>query len=117
MSASTALLVIMYIWLAIGLTTALVMGRMGHDPGTWGVIGAVLGPLVVPVAWVSLRRDATNRVVETLALGRSHGGPVNILVGIDGSTDADTAERAAADLLGNRLGRVVLATVVDPEDV
>ncbi len=116
MSASTALLVIMYIWLAIGLTAALVMGRKGHDPGTWGVIGAVLGPLVVPVAWISLRRDATSGVAETLALGRSRGGPVNILVGIDGSTDAGAAEHAAVDLLGNRLGRVVLATVVDPED-
>ena len=34
------------IWIAIGLTTAWYMGRRGHSPYAWGVIGTVFGPMV-----------------------------------------------------------------------
>ena len=38
------------IWIAIGLTTAWYMGRRGHSPYAWGVIGTVFGPMVVFLA-------------------------------------------------------------------
>jgi nucleotide-binding universal stress UspA family protein len=40
-------------------------------------------------------------------------GTVDALVGIDGSQAANDARRSAIDVLGDRLGRLMLATVVD----
>ena len=54
MSATTALAIVMLIWSLIGAATARIMGRRGHDRFTWWLLGTVLGPLVVPLALVTL---------------------------------------------------------------
>jgi membrane-associated phospholipid phosphatase len=54
MSATTALAIVMLIWSLIGTAAAWIMGRRGHDWLTWWVLGTVLGPLVVPLALVTL---------------------------------------------------------------
>jgi len=54
MSATAALAIVMLIWSLIGTAAAIIMGRHGHDRFTWGVLGTVLGPLVVPLALVTL---------------------------------------------------------------
>jgi hypothetical protein len=62
MSATTALAVVMAAWLAIGVVTAIAMDRRGHDAFTWMLLGAILGPLVVPLALSAQRRTgATTR--------------------------------------------------------
>ena len=53
MSATTALAVVMIAWLAIGVATGSFMGWRGHDWFTWGLLGAVLGPLVIPLVVAS----------------------------------------------------------------
>jgi hypothetical protein len=56
MSATRALALVMLAWLAIGVMTGVAMGRRGHDRFTWTVLGATLGPLVVPLAMSTQRR-------------------------------------------------------------
>ncbi len=99
-------------WLVIGATTGVVMGRRGHAAYAWTFFGAVLGPLVLPLAAVAIRneRDATASLVATGAAGR---GPVDVLVGIDGSPEASAAARAIVALVADRLGRCTLAWVLD----
>ncbi|MGZ8597165.1 MAG: hypothetical protein ACXWX4_04835 [Actinomycetota bacterium] len=55
MSASSLLLVIAAVWVAIGVVTAVVMGRRGFSAWTWLVVGVVLRPLVVPLAIAATR--------------------------------------------------------------
>jgi hypothetical protein len=56
MSATTALASVMAAWLAIGVMTGIAMSRRGHDGFTWLLLGATLGPLVVPLALSTWRR-------------------------------------------------------------
>jgi len=91
-----------------------VMGRRGYDPFSWGVLGALFGPLIVPLAIATARR---NRGTPTTVSVRHEGvvgpGPIGVLVGIDGSADAEAAACTAAELFGARLGQLTLATVID----
>jgi nucleotide-binding universal stress UspA family protein len=109
-SVTTALLTLGATWLCAGLLLALVMGRHGHDPFPWWLIGSVLGPLALPLALSAKRRRlaTASRTVQAGVPGR---GPVDVLVGIDGSPEAAAALTAALDLLGSRLGRLTLASV------
>jgi nucleotide-binding universal stress UspA family protein len=114
MGASAALLGVFVIWCAIGATSAIVMGRRGHDPWSWGVVGALFGPLVVPVAWASLRDDRRRApLLQAAHQGARGTGRISLLVGIDGSDEAAAAAATASSLFGPQLGRVVLASVVD----
>jgi hypothetical protein len=56
MSATAALALVMATWLAIGVVAGRAMGRCGHDGFTWLLLGATLGPLVVPLALSTWRR-------------------------------------------------------------
>ena len=62
MSATTALLTLAAIWAGVGLLVALVMGRHGHDPFAWWLLGTMLGtmlgPLVVPLVAAAEHRRA-----------------------------------------------------------
>jgi nucleotide-binding universal stress UspA family protein len=111
MSATTALLTLAAIWVGVGLLLALVMGRHGHDPFAWWLLGTLLGPLALPLA-VSAehRREKWAWLVRA---GRPGHGPVDVLVGLDGSAEATAALAAALELLGPRLGRLTLVTVLE----
>ena len=111
MSATTALFALAVSWAGIGLALALVMGRRGHDPFAWWLLGTLLGPLALPLAVSAERRRGEGAWL--VRSGRPGPGPVDVLVGLDGSAEADAALAAALDLLGPRLGRLTLATVVD----
>jgi hypothetical protein len=73
MSATTALAIVMVAWLAIGVVTGIAMGRRGHDGFTWLVLGATLGPLVVPLALSTHRR--TGPSLRPVAQGWPQGPP------------------------------------------
>jgi hypothetical protein len=78
MSATTLLLAAAAAWVAIGVTAGLAMGRRGHDPYSWLLLGVVFGPLGGRIgrlalatvlehgATPSLRRDE-ERAVEMLS--------------------------------------------------
>jgi len=113
-TATTALFAVLALWLLIGVGCSFVMARRGHDPWSWGALGALFGPLIVPVALSVSRRDrvlATDvRITHT---GVPGPGDVSVLVGVDGSADAEDAACDTVRLFGDRLGRVVIATVLD----
>jgi hypothetical protein len=87
-SASASLLGVFLTWAAIGVTGAVVMGRRGYAPFSWLVLGAVLGPLVVPLAFARTRQTRQFPQVTDVGTWR---GPVDVLVGVDGSAESITA--------------------------
>ncbi len=112
MSYATLLLGVALVWVALGFVLAVVMGRRGHDPFAWLVIGALLGPLAIALAVDASRHGEKGRPrVLTLMFSRG-GGPVDVLAGVDGSPEGRAALGAVIDLLGARMGRLTLATVV-----
>ncbi len=104
------------IWLATGVVLSVVMGRRGHYGAGWGVLGAMLGPFAVVAALATVRLEGEERPSVVVA-GASHGGPVDVLVGIDGSPECALAVERAVTMLGPRLGRLTLATAVAYDDV
>ena len=106
-------------WLAMGLVLSVVMGRRGHNSFGWFVLGALLGPLGVVLAVEAGRHGEQLRT--TLLAGGIPAtvgtGPVDVLVGYDGSPESAVAMHAVVDLLGDRLGRLTVATVAPYDDV
>src|ERR687897_539374 len=112
MDAATIILIIVLGWALFGVSMALLMGRLGYRPFTWLILALVLGPLVLPVAGNTNRLDRP-RVIARLATGLDRRGGVDVIAGVDGSAESGTAIRSAIDLLGPRIGRLSIATVVD----
>lgn len=115
MTATTALFIVLGAWIVIGIVAAIAMGRRGHSPFTWVVLGAVLGPLVVPVG-LAAARDEQPRGRPSMSLRipvPAAGEPLDVLIGVDGSKDALGAMRRGIELLGPRIGRCTIATVLD----
>ena len=114
MDGSEILLAGLLVWLAIGLTASIVMGRRGHDAFGWLVIGTVLGPLAIPIAVRTIREERPIHGREIQA-GSPGAGSVDVLVGLDGSAASERALRRSLELLGDRVGRLTLATVLGHE--
>jgi nucleotide-binding universal stress UspA family protein len=115
-STTAALLVLLVIWVSLGLITGLIMGRRGNSWFGWAVIGCVLGPLVIPVALSTARRERDVQAI-TLVRGEEGAGQLRILVGIDGSVESQVAVRSVIVLLGDRIGSFTLAAVIDYDAV
>jgi nucleotide-binding universal stress UspA family protein len=114
MSFTTVGFIVFGVWILIGITTSFAMGRRGHHLFSWGLLGAVFGPLVLPLALVAVvdERHARSNVLR----GGGRGpGPLSVLVGIDGSEESTAALRTAIVLFGAGLKRLTLAKVVDFE--
>jgi len=101
-------------WATIGVVLAMVMGRRGHNGFGWLVLGMLLGPLGVVMAIDAGRHD--EQLLPTAAsdpVPAARGpGTVDVLVGYDGSPESAGAPQAVVDLLGDRLGRLTVVTVV-----
>src|SRR5512133_333163 len=97
MSATTGLLALAATWVGIGVLLALAMGRRGHDPFAWWLLGTLLGPLALPLAVAAQQRRLD--WAWLVRAGRPGRGPVDVLVGLDGSGEATPAQaRARAEL-------------------
>jgi nucleotide-binding universal stress UspA family protein len=113
-NATEFLLVLLAVWLTIGVTLAVLMGRRGHSPFEWFLIGAALGPFALPLAWVRIKDEAAARKREVIDVEPGRGtGPLDVLVGVDGSHESEVALQRAAEILGTRIGRLTLATVTE----
>jgi nucleotide-binding universal stress UspA family protein len=112
MSRATVGLLVLVAWAGVGLVVSLVMGRRGHAPFSWAVLGVVFGPLAIPLAVSSARRE---RAATARRVGSGVAGPgsVDVLVGVDGSPEASAALGTVAGLVGERLGRLTIAAVLD----
>lgn len=107
-------------WVVAGLAAVvLVLYRRGHREGSWLLIGAVLGPLVLPIAVERARRSPRRmeRRVEPAAGEVVPGREQCVLIGVDGSPESEEAVRAAARLAAPIAGRLVLVTVVSADAV
>lgn len=107
---TTMQFLIVSVWVASGLLSALLMGRRGHRHWYWTLLAIVLGPLAWPV--LAERRHGDAPHVVQVSTGQQGPG-LHLLAGIDGSEDSAHAARVAVDLLRGSLGQVTLATVVD----
>lgn len=109
--------VVAALWVITGVTAAVtLLGRKGYRDWTWYLVGALLGPVFVPVA-AERARDDTRTLERTTVSerGRESTNGVTVLVAADGSAESDQAIRDAATLIAGTADRVVLATVVDSE--
>jgi nucleotide-binding universal stress UspA family protein len=115
MSSTAFLSLLMATFACIGFVLAIVMGRLGHSPFAWGLLGFLLGPIALLLALVEVRNERPwwTRLV---ASGDPGAGPVDVLVGIDGSPESAAATTAALELLGGRVGRLTLVAVTDLDD-
>jgi nucleotide-binding universal stress UspA family protein len=121
-SAMTEAAVIMLVgtgvFLLIGVTTAIAMGRRGHDPWMWGVLGALFGPFVIALLFVRRRGDErpSEKVLRpgTTATGDAL---ISVLVGVDGSSESLAAVSAVVGLLADRIHSLTIATVLDVDAV
>lgn len=102
------------VWLVIGLTLSLFMGRRGHLAFGWFVLGTLMGPMALILA-AAVRRHPEDRPSREIRVPGAGSGAVDVLVGTDGSPESLAAFDAAATLLGSRLGRVTFATVLPYE--
>jgi nucleotide-binding universal stress UspA family protein len=114
--SSTAFLSLLLATFAcIGVVLAIVMGRLGYSWFGWGVLGLLLGPIGLLLALVEVRKDRP-WWMRLVASGDPGGGPVDVLVGIDGSPESAAAATAALELLGGRVGRLTMVAVADLDD-
>jgi nucleotide-binding universal stress UspA family protein len=101
-------------WLLVGLLASYVMGRRGHDAFSWFLLGITFGPLAIPLAFDRLRSERrAPRGARSPTRPRAYG--VKVLVGVDASAESRAASERVVHVLGDRLGRLMLATVIDYE--
>ncbi len=108
-------------WIGVGLLTAYVMSRRGHDFRPAAALGVVLGPLLVPLAIAKARHGERQSQPLVVRPGTRSSGPVQVLIGIGGDPESATAALAMLDILGPRLGRITVGRAVpfdctDPND-
>ena len=105
----------------IGLSLSRLMGRRGHSGVVWLALGALLGPFGIALAWDSRRHDEHLEPVVlpggAASARASSRVEVSVLVGYDGSAAAEHAVEAVVSLLGERLGRLEVATVAPFGDI
>ncbi len=100
------LLIFLLLW-TLGLAAGFWMVRRGHDP-RWIYLGALLGPIFVPIAVERVR----NHPVVVGAQPVLRGPGPRVLVGFDGSPESREAVATADRLFDPRTTLLVLAQVV-----
>ena len=110
MSQEVLTLTVIVVWVLTGLCLGIVMGRRGYSGFGWGVIGTVLGPLGV-LAAVAFRVPSRPRIKRG-RVGRFGPGDVRVLAAVDGSSASMEAAAYMAGVLGPRIGRFTIATVI-----
>lgn len=111
---TTIVLIFAALWIATGVVTGLWMIRRGHDP-LWMLPALAFGPLFVPIALERVERSprlaaAGPGGVPTSRSSRPDGP--RVLVGLDGSPQAEQVLATTLRLFGQGSGMLVLAEVV-----
>ena len=112
MSASWFPLILVGTWAVFGPSMGLLMRRLGHSGPMWTLIGLVFGPFSIVLAFQAVGEEPKG-LARVTHRGRPGDGPVDVVVGIDGSVESHAAMRLVVELLGPQLGELTLATVLD----
>lgn len=110
MSAAQGLALVGLTWLIIGVVIGFAMRRRGHDFWVWLSMGAVLGPLAIPLTIERARFHPIDYRNPTPLHG---GGRFDVLAGIDGSPESVAAVKSALALFGGYVTSLTLAKVLD----
>ena len=97
-------------WLLEALVLGVLMRRRGFDPYVWTLLGLFLGPVALFLA-ASRIISPPAAEVHHVAAGHVGSGSLNVLVGVDGSPDADAAVGRLKSLVGGPTHRITLARV------
>jgi hypothetical protein len=102
-------------WMAFGLVIAAILIRRGHDTRSMIAMGAGLGPLMLIVAndTIQHREAATAPVVVSAGVDR--GGPIDVLVLIQGDPRDVSTVLPSLSAIGSDLGQLILGRIVDYE--
>lgn len=100
------------IWVGGGLWVALRMARAGHALKLTLPLGLVLGPFL---AWFAETQPGSRPSPRPKPMP-GDAGSLDVLIGLDGSSESGSAARSAVDLLRPSLGSLTLVTVLDVED-
>lgn len=119
MSTAGYVIIVIVLWTLPGVVAAVVLtSRRGRRDLWWYWLGALLGPFFVPVAVERLREKPTRLAVQTSReTRRDLGRGLRVLVGVDGSAEADQALRTVSQALVGSTSELVLVAVVDPDAV
>jgi len=104
-------------WVTIGLLAALMLRRRGHDFRSAAALGFVFGPLFVPLALRRVRDSQEDLEPVLVQPGEPGRGPVDVLIGLDGSTSSAASVVPILRVLDQRLGRLTLARVLEFESM
>ncbi len=112
-------LAFLLVWAATGIAAAIVLRRRGHHFPSTAALGLVFGPLFVPLAvqYARARRDEARTGPVVVAKGTVGSGPVNVLVGLVSDAPDVSAALPVLRSVGERLGRVTVARVLDFESM
>jgi nucleotide-binding universal stress UspA family protein len=106
-------LLVLVIWVALGLTAVLFLGRHGRRSAAWYAVGIVLGPIFLPIA---LELGQWRGTVLSRTVPLSGATPrLTVLAAVDGSQESDDALTDAARVLASQGAQFVLLTVLDPD--
>ena len=100
-------------WIVTGFALGYLMARRGHDFFVWLALGAILGPLAIPLAFQNIGSET--KVDPTTMDRHVTTGDLDVLVAIDGSPEATAALIAAVPLIGKEPTSVTVVTVLDYE--
>lgn len=100
-------------WVATGLASVLVLERHGRRSVTWFAIGAVLGPILLPIAIELAAGRGT--LLERTSQQTARTARMTALVAVDGSRESYDALTDAAGVLAKKGARFILLTVLDPD--
>lgn len=104
---------VLVIWVSLGLTAAMFLGRHGRRSPAWYPVAIVLGPLFLPIA---LELGGWRGEVLTRTAADDGQQPrMTVLAAVDGSPESDDALTDAARVLAQQDARFVLLTVLDPD--
>ena len=104
---------VLVIWVALGVTAVIYLGRHGHRSPYWYVVGIVLGPMLLPIALELAPQGGALLVRAAAAEGARPC--LSVLAAVDGSQESDDALDDAARVLAPEGAQFVLLTVLDPD--